>query len=122
MRHLGTGPALADLSERAHACAHGELLQLARVEIEEAQRQQAAAVLEVADQLPPAAILDVAARDPPFHQHGLARRRLGERVEPRLVVVAQRQVQYEAELAADAELGEAIQCFPAQPGKRRLRA
>jgi hypothetical protein len=106
--------AVADLAERAHAGAGGELLQLALVEIEEAQRQHAAAVLDMAGELAPRAILDVAFDDLAFDQHRLARRRFVQGIEPRLVVVAQRQVEHEIELGGDAELGQPRQDRVAQ--------
>ena len=84
----------------------GELLQLARVEVEETQLEHAGAVLDVAHELAPRAVLDGGVDHLAFHQHRHARRRRVDRVERGLVVVAQRQVQDEIELARDAELLE----------------
>ena len=91
------------------------------IKVEETQRQHAAAILDVADQLAPRAILDVRFHHVALDQDRLARRRLAERVEPRLVVVAQRQVQDEIEFAVDAQLGKPIQRAPAEASKRGLR-
>ena len=76
MDHLRPEEALADLAEGAHARAGRKLLQLARIEIHEAQREHAAAVLDVADELPPRPVFDVALDDAAFDEHVLRRRAL----------------------------------------------
>ncbi|MOA27173.1 hypothetical protein D3C78_1480260 [compost metagenome] len=86
--------------------------------MDEAQHQLAALVLDLHHQLPPRAELHLALRHLALHQHRLAVRRLGDRVEVGLVLVTQRQVQHQIEATADAELFQFL--GGGRCGQRRL--
>ena len=101
--HLRPEETRAHLAEGAHARPRRQRLRLAAVEIEKAHVQQAARVLDLADELAPRAIGDLAVDHRALDLHRGALMRLGDRREPRLVFVAQRQMQHQIELAVYAE-------------------
>jgi hypothetical protein len=113
--HLRAQETVADLAEGAHAGARRKLLQLARVEVDEAQPHDAGAVLQVTHQLAPGPVLDRGVHHLAFHQDRAPRRRGIDRIQRGFVVVAQRQVQDEIELALDSQLGELGQGGLRQP-------
>lgn len=117
MHHLVAEETAADLAQRAHPAALGQRLLGVGVEVDEAQHQLAGLVLDLRHQLAARAELHLALRHLAFHQHGLAIRRLGNRVEVGFVLVAQRQVQHQVEAAADAQLLQ----FLGGGGRRRGR-
>src|SRR5260221_8129198 len=106
MRHLGAEPAAAHFAESAHLQTLVrralELLQLARIEIEEPQNQ----ALCAHDQLAARAIFDLDAFDPRLDGDRPARGRVARSEDSRLVLVAQRKVQDEIEARPQAELLE----------------
>ncbi len=106
MDHLGAEESRPHLAEEAKPPARRHLLHLARVEVEEAHPEVGPAVGEPHHQRAPRAVLDVGLDHVGLDEHRLARSRLGERRELRLVLVAQGQVQHEVEARVDAELGE----------------
>src|SRR6185312_10649744 len=95
------------LAEEPHALPGGELLHLARIEMEEAHPELALAIGELHDQRAASAVLDLRFDHARLDQHRLSGARLGERREPGLVLVAQRQVQHQVEPGAHAELLQA---------------
>ena len=108
--------AVAHLAEHAHAHAGRQRLLLARIEGEEAQHQSPPPSAHLARRAAGAADTgsSVSATTPSTCAvvAGRAARAIGD--EPRLVLVAQRQVQHEVDVAHEAELGE-------RPlGRRRL--
>jgi hypothetical protein len=106
MRHLGAEEARANLAERPHQqpLVRGalELLELAAVEVEEAQHQ----AFGVHDQLPLRPVHDLRLQHRGLHAHRPARRRRLRRGEDGFVLVAQRQVQHPIEARAQPELVE----------------
>ena len=100
VNHLRPEEALPHFAECAHPRAGRELLQLTRVEVEEAQRKHAAAVFDVADELAPRPVFHFTFDDASFDEHVLRGRRFVDRIDVRFVVVAQRQMQHEIERAA----------------------
>ena len=107
MHHLVAEESRPHLAEEPHALSGGELLHLARVEVQEPDPQLALAVGELHHQRAPSAVLHLRVHHRRLDQHRLSRARIGERGEPRLVLVAQRQVECQVQLRADAELLEA---------------
>ena len=113
MDDLAPEVAVAHFAEHAHAPARRERLLLVRIEVEEAQHELrpraaiVAAVFQQADELAPRPVLDVGVDDRAFGlllDAGLQRR---ERHDPRVILVAQRQVQHEILVADEAELARA---------------
>ena len=93
-------------AEGAHARAGDQCLRLAAVEIEEAHIQKTAAVLDLAHQLAPRAVGDLTVDHRALDLHRHAFMRLGDGREPGFVLVTQRQMQHQIELAADAQFCE----------------
>src|SRR5687767_14001075 len=108
MRHLGAKKAaahFAELTQKATAFSGPlELLELAAVEVEEAQHQS----LGVHHQLPARTERDLGALHARFNQHGRSRWRRLKRREHGLVLVAQWQMQHTVEARAQPELAEAF--------------
>ena len=78
------------------------------IEVEEAQHQVAAVVGDLDDELAARPELDPRIGDDAFDLAGLAVAQRGDRHDARLVLVAQRQVQREVDVAHQAELGERL--------------
>src|SRR5262245_34445281 len=106
MHHFRTAGIVADHAESTRARALRKLHLQAGIEVEEAQGQDTAAILDVAHELAPPAVEDGALHDAALDHHWLPRRRFVDREQPRLVVVTQRQVQDQVEWPRDAQLGE----------------
>ncbi len=99
MDHLRAEETLAHLAECAHAHAGRELLQLAWIEPEEAQREYTGTILDMADELTARTIFHRAFDDATPDEHVLSGRCFVDRIKPCFVVVAQRQVQHQIEQA-----------------------
>jgi hypothetical protein len=108
MDHLGAEETLAQLAHQAHARARCELFLLARIEVEEAQMQDLVAVAHAADQRALGSELHRSVLDLALDLHGFAAAGVRQPRETGLVFVAQRQVQYEIELPAHAQLVELV--------------
>ena len=106
MHHLHAEITHARLAQRADLFADGELLLLARIEVEEAQEEDAAVILQLADQAAPRAISHFAVDDLALHLHARARDKIGDAPQRGLILVAQRQMQHQIEALVDAEFGE----------------
>ncbi len=106
VHHLRTEKTRARFAEGAHARARDQRLRLAAVEIEEAHIQKSAAVLDLAHQLAPRAVGDLTVDHRALDLHRHAFMRLGYGREPGFVLVPQRQMQHQIELAADAQFRE----------------
>src|SRR5688572_470089 len=104
MRHLGPTGTVPDLPECPRALSFREPRLETGVEMKKPQGQQAAAVLDMAEELAATPELDAGLDDIAFDQDRLPHRGFTDSVEPRLVVVAQRQVQHQVEPVLDAEL------------------
>ena len=106
MHHLQPVIAHARLADGAYVAAHRELLLLAGIEIQKAQRQLAAAVPQAAHQGAARTKSHLAMRDDALH----LRRRTGlhgiDGGKLRLVFIAQRQMQQQIAAVMDTELGE----------------
>ncbi len=100
--HLRAGQAAAHAAERAHAPSGLELLQLRRVEVQEAQHQFAAVVAHGDAQLATAAVDDVGREHLGLDLRLGAGHEVGDRRHVRFVLVAQRQVQDEVPVARQA--------------------
>ena len=105
--------AFAHVAVDAHARPDRQRLLLVGIEREEPQHQARAriavrTVLEQAYELPPRPVLDIDVDDGALGLQRLADLHPGERHEPRVVLVAQRQVQHEVFLARDAEARELV--------------
>ena len=79
-----------------------------RVEVQEAQHQVAAVVGDLDDQLAARPELDARVGDDAFDLAGVAIVQRRDRHDARLVLIAQRQVQREVDVAHQAELGECL--------------
>jgi hypothetical protein len=112
VHHLGAEEAVLDLGTGAHAHAFGQLLDLAAVEIHEAQQQLAGFVGDRHEQLAPRFQADFVLGDDALDLRHMAAAQAGlaDRHDLRLVLVAHRQVQDEVHVAAQAELGELALC------------
>jgi hypothetical protein len=106
VQHLPPPKAAAHLAADAQARAHGERLLLRRVEAEKTQHAAARAVLHRDEQLAARAQLHFAGRDRGLDLHHLPVARLRERRDARFVLVAQRQVQRQVDVAHQAELAQ----------------
>jgi hypothetical protein len=104
VHHLAAEEADAQLAAHAQPAPGCERLQLRRVVVQEAQHQDVAAALGVRvaqphDELAARALLDAVVEHHAFHLHRVAVARLRHGHQPRLVLVAQRQVQREVDVA-----------------------
>jgi hypothetical protein len=100
---LAAEEAAPQLTAGTHALAHGQGLLVVGVEAEEAQQHRVAAIVERDLQLPPRAQHDFAARDEAFDLHCVAVACIGQAGQPGLVLVAQRQVQRQVDVAHQAQ-------------------
>ncbi len=99
---LETEVAGPHVAEHAHAMTRLQRFLLARIEREEAQHELRVALRRIgdqADELPPRPVLDVRIDDHALGLHGKAGLQRGERRQPRVVLVAQRQMQHEVAIA-----------------------
>src|SRR5262245_21242650 len=85
--------AMPDFAEDAQPRTGLQLLLLARVEVEKAQRDHAAIVTHFGDQLPARAELDITVENSHFALHVDAGRCLGQRRDDGFILEAQRQMQ-----------------------------
>src|SRR5205814_2890160 len=108
MHHLQPEVAFAHVAERTHAFAHGKRFLVAGIEMEEAQDQLSFSVLEQADELASRSILDVGIGDGGLDLPWLSWLESGQGTQMRVVLVAQRKVQYEVLLARDTEPHELV--------------
>jgi hypothetical protein len=106
MDHLVAEEAAAHRAEEAHAPADLELFLLRRVEIEPARDERARRIADARDELAARAQRDFARLDDAFDLGLGAVARGRDRRQPRLVFVAQRQVQDEVLRPVDVELRE----------------
>ena len=130
MDDLAAEVAVAHFAEHADAAPGRERLLLIRIEVEEAQHQLRArigvaaaalairaAVFEQADELAPRPVLDVGGDDGAFGLLLGTRLQRRERHDPRVVLVAQRQVQHQVLVADEPEPHELV----VQPAPAGLR-
>ena len=103
VNHLGAEEACPDLAEAAHAPTGRKLLHLTRIEVEEAHEQQSAFVLNAGNELASRTVGDLGRENLSFHQHGAILRRVRDRMDPRLVFVANRKMQQCILETTDAE-------------------
>ncbi len=99
MDHLTAEEAGARLAAHAQALAHRHLLLVGGVEMQKAQQQLARIVLQAHQQLAARSLLDAAIDDQALDLAGLAVAQRADRLQPRLVLVAQRQVQRQVDVA-----------------------
>ena len=102
VNHFRPDQAAANGAERPHAPSDLELPQLRRIEMQEAQHQLAGAVAHRHPQLATAAVDDIGGDHFGLHLRLETRHQIGDRRHPRLVLVAQRQVQDEVPVARQA--------------------
>ena len=102
--HLAAEEAGVGLAANPHPRAHGQCLLVAGVEVQKTQQQVVAVVLDAHQQLAAAAQLDAAFADDAFDLHRLAVGRIGDGADAGLVLVAQRQVQRQVDVAAKPKL------------------
>ena len=127
MHDLAAEVAVAHIAEHADTPARRERLLLARIEVEEAQNELRAraafAVFEQTHELSPRPVLDLGVDDRALGLLQDAARERGERDDPRVILVAQRQMQHQVLVADEPEtrklLGEPARGGPG--GGRRLR-
>ena len=114
MHDLVPEVAVAHFAEHADAAAGGERLLLVRIEMEEAQHELrpraaiVAPVLQQTDELAPRPVLDVGRDDRAFGLLLDTRLQRRQRHDPRVVLVAQRQVQHQILVADEAEPDELV--------------
>ena len=108
MHHLQPEKAATHLAARPHQVADGEGLLLRGIEVQEAQQQLAAAIGNPHQQLAPRSQLDVAGFDPALHLHQRAFAHAADGGENGLVLVAQRQVQRQIDVAQQPEFGHRL--------------
>jgi len=90
MDHFRAEESLADFSHHANAGAFGERFSLAFIEIEVAQRDQAAAVVHLRDQLPPRTEFHFRLHHCAFDLHGVTGQCFVDGGDARFVFVTQR--------------------------------
>ena len=103
MHHLAAKKAAAGLTAHPHPGAHGQGFLVAGVEVEKAQQQAVAVVGDAHQQLAPAAQVDLAILHDALDLHRLAVGAVGNRRDPGFVLVAQRQVQRQIDVAPQAQ-------------------
>jgi hypothetical protein len=104
VHHLAAEEAVPDLAAHAHALSGRQGLQVRGIEIEEAQDQLGVRVVgHLHHELAPAALLHARLEHGAFDLHLLAGARAPDGRDPRLVLVAQRQVQREVDRAHEAQ-------------------
>src|SRR5579862_8188998 len=110
MHDLGSVIAFADVAEHAHARTARKRFLVARIEREEAQDERCATfgIADRADELAPGPVLDLRLRNDPFALDGFADTDVAQRDDPRVVLVAQRQVQHEVFVARYADARELV--------------
>src|SRR5205814_10310491 len=119
VHHLQSEVSLAHVAERAHALADGKRFLVAGIEMEETQDQLCVSVLEQAYELASRSILDVGIGDGGFDLPRLSVLERGQGTQMRVVLVAQREVQYEVLLARDTEPHELVGARIARLGLSR---
>ena len=108
-QHPAAERSAARLAAGAHPFSDRQRLLLRRIEVEEAQHQVVAVlVLERDDELAARPELDLRIADDRLDLAGLAIAQRRDRDQPGLVLVAQRQVQREVDVAHQAELFERL--------------
>ena len=128
MDHLATKVPVAHFAEYAYPTARRQCLLLARIEVEEAQHELraaaeiVAAVLEYRDELAPRAILDLGPDDRTLGLLLGTGRKRRERHEPRVILVAQRQMEDQVLLARYPESRELVGESRARPRARGCHA
>ncbi len=103
VHHLAAEEAHAQLAAHAQPGAYGHGFLVRGIEVQEAQQQRFAVVLDAHDQLAPAAQLDTAFADHAFALQRVALTAAANRHDARLVLVAQRDVQRQVDVAQQAE-------------------
>ena len=106
MHHLAAHEPAADLAAHPHPRADAQGFLVRRVKIEKTQQAGLAAVIHRDQQLAPRADLDFAVHHLPFDLHHLAVARIGQPDDAGFVLVTQRQVQRQVDVAPEAELFE----------------
>jgi len=114
MNHLGPEEALAQLAQQPQPCARGQLFEVTRVKVEEAQLYRILAVAHAAHERTLRPVLDQGLLDLCFDLHRLAGRRIVHTHDLGFIFVAQRQMEDEIELPPHPE---AIQLLAG--GRRR---
>ena len=103
VHHLPPQKAATHLTAHAHALAAGQHLLVRGVEVQKTQRDLAAVVGQAHHQLAPAAQLHLRLAHHAFHLRRVAVSRLADGSDARLVLVAQRQVQRQVDVAHQAQ-------------------
>ena len=106
MNHLAAEEAALHFAEGAHRRPLGHRGGLAGIEIEEAQVEAARIVGETRHQLAPRTIHDLGLHHLPLHLHRAALQGCPDGGEAGFILVAQRQVQHQIEVALYAQLGQ----------------
>ena len=97
-----------DFAARTHPVANRQGLLLRRIKAEETQRANVAAVVDRHDQLAPWPKAHFALGDHRFDLYGVTLARLAELADVGFVLVAQRQVQRQVDIAHQPELGQSL--------------
>jgi hypothetical protein len=108
MHHGPAQEAAAQLAAHAHLRAHGQGLLVRGVEVEEAQRAGVAAVVQRHQQLAARAKTDLAVRDRALDLRQLPVARVAQLHDAGFVLVAQRQVQRQVDVARQPELVQGL--------------
>ena len=105
VHHLAAEQSAAGLAPNPQPTARSQHLLLRRIEVQESQQQRVACGIDQRHpKLPAAVTLHLAALDDAFDLSRQALAQIGDRRQARLVLVAQRQVQREVDVASQAEL------------------
>ena len=121
VHHLQAERPAPHFTEAAQPRAARELLLLAGGKIEEAQRQQAGAVGDARQQLAPPAVSDLGELDLPFDRRARAGDERADPLQPRAVLVAQRQQEQQVRHVRHAELRQPRGECRAHAAQRRHR-
>jgi len=108
VQHLPAPEAAAHFAANAQACAHRQCFLLRGVEAEEAQRAFARRVLHLHHKLAARAQLHLARGHGGLDLRQLAVARAGDRHDARFVLVAQRQVQRQVDVARQPQLAQGL--------------
>ena len=108
MDHLPAEEAAFEFAAQSQPAAHGQRLLLGRIETEEAQHAGVAAIVHGHHQLAARSVSDFAGRDGGFDLRGVAFARVAQPDDARFVLVPQRQVQSQVDVAREAQLQQGL--------------
>ena len=121
MNNLRTEETMPNLAHHPQPCTRGELLDLASIEVEEAQIQFLVTVACTANQGSLRAELNLVVHDIDLDLGDLTWQRIAQSYEACFILVTQRKMEHKVEVGEQPELVELFTRCLGDPGKRRIR-